>query len=43
MNYPIFVTEEGLVGAVPGVEDFPDVGGRVLGTKSAVLPGLLTS
>jgi hypothetical protein len=43
MNYPIFVTEEGLVGAIPGVEDFLDLGGRVLGTKSMVLPGLLTS
>jgi hypothetical protein len=42
MNYPIFVTEDGAVGALPGVEDFPDLGGKVLGAKS-ILPGLLTS
>lgn len=42
MNYPIFVTEDGAVGALPGVEDFPDLGGKVLGARS-ILPGLLTS
>lgn len=42
MNYPIFVTEDGAVGALPGVEDFPDIGGKVLGVRS-MLPGLLTS
>lgn len=43
MNYPMFVTEDGAVGALPGAEDFPDLGGKILGTKSAVLPGMLTS
>lgn len=42
MNYPIFVTEDGAVGALPGVEDFLDIGGKVLGVRS-MLPGLLTS
>jgi hypothetical protein len=42
MNYPIFVTEDGAVGALPGAEDFCDLGGKILGTKS-MLPGLLTS
>lgn len=40
MNYPIHVTEEGQ--QLWPVEDFLDLGGKVSGTKSTVLPSTLT-
>ncbi|XP_078162510.1 phospholipase D delta-like [Carex rostrata] len=41
LKYPINVEENGVVGALPGHEKFPDVGGKVLGDNGA-LPDELT-
>lgn len=41
LKYPIHVEENGVVGALPGHEKFPDVGGKVLGDNGA-LPDELT-
>lgn len=42
LKYPIKVEADGKVGPLPGCENFPDVGGKVLGTHSASLPDALT-
>ncbi|GMI83081.1 ARABIDOPSIS THALIANA PHOSPHOLIPASE D DELTA, phospholipase D delta [Hibiscus trionum] len=42
LKYPILVTRSGKVGALPGQETFPDVGGKVLGCRST-LPDALTT
>ncbi|PVH65523.1 hypothetical protein PAHAL_1G015100 [Panicum hallii] len=41
MRYPVLVGADGKVGALPGHETFPDVGGRVLGSPNN-LPDYLT-
>ncbi|CAL5024394.1 unnamed protein product [Urochloa decumbens] len=41
MRYPVLVGADGSVGALPGHETFPDVGGRVLGSPNN-LPDYLT-
>ena len=41
MTYPVLVDQEGKVGPIPGHEQFPDVGGKILGAPSA-LPDSLT-
>lgn len=43
MTYPIAVSPSGAVGALPGVEEFPDLGGRVLGQRSGTLLPVLTT
>ena len=40
MNYPIDVSDEGNV--YPKRNDFLDLGGPIMGTKSTVLPSTLT-
>ncbi|KAE8709881.1 Phospholipase D delta [Hibiscus syriacus] len=42
LKYPISVTRSGKVGGLPGHENFPDVGGKVLGCRST-LPDALTT
>lgn len=42
LHYPIKVDENGKVSAFPGHETFPDVGGKVLGSRST-LPDSLTT
>jgi hypothetical protein len=43
MAYPVEVAEDGSVGAIPGQETFPDVGGKVVGSKTKIpLPPVLT-
>ncbi|KAI5402755.1 hypothetical protein KIW84_050382 [Lathyrus oleraceus] len=42
MKYPIKVNADGRVGPLPGFESFPDVGGKVLGSRSN-LPDALTT
>lgn len=42
MKYPIKVESDGRVGPLPGYENFPDVGGKVLGSHSS-LPNALTT
>ncbi|XP_078448224.1 phospholipase D delta [Wolffia australiana] len=41
MSFPIVVDKEGKVSPIPGQEEFPDVGGKVLGAPSS-LPDSLT-
>lgn len=43
LKYPMQVDADGKVGPLPGFENFPDVGGRVLGAHSATLPDTLTT
>lgn len=42
MRYPIQVSKDGKVSALPGCESFPDVGGKVLGAPTT-LPDALTT
>jgi phospholipase D1/2 len=46
LAYPIDVGSSGSVAALPGQEEFPDVGGKILGTKGGggmvALPAVLT-
>eukprot|EP00775_Hariotina_reticulata_P010522 gene10522-10682_t len=43
MTYPEWVDSSGQVSVLPDYEEFPDLGGKVMGTKSAVLPAALTT
>lgn len=43
LKYPISVTQNGEVVALPGMEFFPDTKARVLGSKSHYLPAILTT
>ncbi|XP_022894623.1 phospholipase D delta isoform X1 [Olea europaea var. sylvestris] len=43
LKYPIEVDADGNVGPLPGHENFPDVGGKVLGAPSATIPDVLTT
>jgi phospholipase D1/2 len=43
LKYPIQVDADGTVGPLPGHENFPDIGGRVLGAHSIKLPDALTT
>ena len=43
LAYPIEVGDDGSVAAIPGQETFPDVGGKVVGSKTSwPLPPVLT-
>lgn len=42
LKYPVQVDTNGKVSPLPGHENFPDVGGKVLGAKTA-LPDALTT
>ncbi|KAH6784592.1 phospholipase D delta [Perilla frutescens var. hirtella] len=43
LKYPIDVDADGNVNPLPGHENFPDVGGRVLGAHSPTIPDILTT
>ena len=43
LSYPIRVAENGEVATLPGAEFFPDTKARVLGSKSEILPSILTT
>ena len=43
LKYPVHVSADGKVGPLPGYENFPDVGGKVLGAHSNTLPDMLTT
>lgn len=42
LEYPVKVDSNGKVSSLPGFESFPDVGGKVLGSRST-LPDALTT
>ncbi|KAK4416876.1 Phospholipase D delta [Sesamum alatum] len=43
LKYPVAVDVDGNVSPLPGYENFPDVGGRVLGAHSPTIPDVLTT
>jgi hypothetical protein len=43
VTYPNWVDEHGNVTELPDCPEFPDLGGRIMGTKSNVLPPILTT
>lgn len=43
LMYPIQVDVDGKVGPLPGFENFPDAGGKVLGAHSLKVPDILTT
>ncbi|KAG6647222.1 hypothetical protein CIPAW_07G063600 [Carya illinoinensis] len=43
LQYPMIVDADGTVSPLPGYENFPDVGGRVLGSHSTTVPDILTT
>ncbi|XP_065625198.1 phospholipase D delta-like [Quercus suber] len=43
LKYPVQVDKDGTVSPLPGHENFPDVGGKVLGAHSTALPDALTT
>ncbi|XP_056170114.1 phospholipase D delta isoform X2 [Syzygium oleosum] len=43
LRYPIQVDRDGNVGSLQGFEEFPDVGGKVVGTHSNAIPDVLTT
>ena len=43
LSYPIGVTADGTVTALPWLENFPDTRARVLGNKSLYIPPILTA
>lgn len=43
LKYPLRVDDDGKVGPLPGYENFPDVGGKIIGSHSATLPDVLTT
>lgn len=43
LKYPLKVDADGKIGPWPGLENFPDVGGKVIGAQSITLPDTLTT
>ncbi|KAL6512381.1 Phospholipase D [Orobanche hederae] len=43
LRYPVLISSNGDISALPGFEFFPDTKARVLGTKSNYLPPILTT
>ena len=43
LKYPLQVDGNGNVSSLPGYENFPDVGGKVMGSHSPTIPDILTT
>lgn len=43
LKYPVEVDADGNVNPLPGHENFPDAGGKVLGAHSPTIPDILTT
>ncbi|KAL8134788.1 phospholipase D delta [Apium graveolens] len=43
LKYPLQIDVDGKVGSLPGHENFPDVGGKVIGAHSTGIPDILTT
>lgn len=43
IRYPLQVDSGGNVNSLPNYENFPDVGGKILGAHSPALPDILTT
>lgn len=43
LRYPLQVDADGTVSPLPGYEQFPDAGGKIIGVHSMSLPDMLTT
>lgn len=43
MKYPLQIGADGSVESLPGYENFPDLGGKIIGAHSTTLPDILTT
>ncbi|GAV78584.1 C2 domain-containing protein/PLDc domain-containing protein/PLD_C domain-containing protein [Cephalotus follicularis] len=43
LKYPVQVDADGKVGPLPGYENFPDAGGKIVGSHSTTIPDILTT
>ncbi|XP_023003858.1 phospholipase D delta-like isoform X1 [Cucurbita maxima] len=43
LRYPLLVDRDGKVSSLPGYENFPDVGGKIIGSHSTAIPDVLTT
>lgn len=43
LQYPLLVEGDGKVSPLPGHENFPDIGGKILGSHSTAIPDVLTT
>ncbi|XP_071710398.1 phospholipase D delta-like [Rutidosis leptorrhynchoides] len=43
LKYPLQINAEGKVDCLPGSENFPDLGGKIIGAHSTTLPDILTT
>ncbi|MCE0482556.1 hypothetical protein HAX54_041415 [Datura stramonium] len=43
LKYPIHVGADGKIGPLPGYENFPDLGGKILGNHAPAIPDVLTT
>lgn len=43
LRYPLQVDADGTVSPLPGNEQFPDAGGKIIGVHSMSLPDMLTT
>lgn len=43
LRYPVLVDNDGKINPLPGHENFPDVGGKIIGSHSAAIPDVLTT
>ncbi|KAE9606609.1 putative phospholipase D [Lupinus albus] len=43
LKYPVQVDSDGQISSLPDCENFPDAGGKILGTQSPTIPDILTT
>lgn len=43
LKYPVLVDGDGKVNSLPGHENFPDVGGKIIGSHSTAIPDVVTT
>ncbi|KAI7745918.1 hypothetical protein M8C21_005546 [Ambrosia artemisiifolia] len=43
LKYPLQIGADGTVDSLPGYENFPDLGGKIIGAHSTTLPDILTT
>ncbi|TYK12508.1 phospholipase D delta [Cucumis melo var. makuwa] len=43
LRYPVLVDDDGKINPLPGHENFPDVGGKIIGSHSAAIPDVVTT
>lgn len=43
LKYPLHIGADGNVDSLPGYDNFPDLGGKIIGAHSTTLPDILTT